>query len=85
MFEDDIVLYIGIGWVKNFVNSGFLFYVMFGVFFVGDVSVNLSVIGLIIFDLQFQVDLCVEECDINDDFEDFGVYLVFQFGILYCF
>jgi len=77
--------YVGLGWSKTPVNSGFGFFCDLGVIFMESPKVTMRSTGPIASDAGFQRDLRQEEQNVNDDLDEFKYYPVIQIGALYRF
>lgn len=84
-FDNTVAPYLGIGWSKASVSTGFGFFADIGVMFSGSASASLSASGPISADPTFQQNLVAEQDDLNDEIDDYQIYPVFRLGAMYRF
>jgi hypothetical protein len=83
---EPVVPYVGIGWGNALGQSGHWGLTTdFGVAFIGSPDLDLSANGPIASNPTFQEHLAQEERDIQDDLDDFNIYLVLSISLFYRF
>lgn len=81
-----IVPYVGIGWGNALGSTGqWGLATDFGVAFMGSPDVDLSATGSKANDPAFQAQLAQEERDIQDELDNFNIYLVLSISLFYRF
>ena len=79
------VPYLGLGWSKKALKSGFGCFFDIGVLFTSSAKASLSATGPISSDATFKTNLRKEETKLNKDLEPLRYYPIIQFGLMYRF